>query len=111
MEPAGDTLWITDAPSVPLPSRQPSSVAVTLAGSPVCVTNAGPNLRHTFTLHPTYFIAVGAYVKGQLLDENSVASFQELPFTSGNFALTATFGQDNTWKIEPSRRDAAAPLG
>jgi hypothetical protein len=109
--PDGDTLWITDAPTVPVPSRQASSVAVTLSGSPVCATDAGPNLRQAFTLHPTYYIDAGTYVKGQMVDGASVTELQELVYSGGNTALTATLRQDNTWTVEPSRRDAAAPLG
>lgn len=97
--PTGDTLWIVDSPTVPLPSKQPSSVAVTLGGSPASATNAGPNLFQTYTLHPTYYIDAGNYVKGQMVDGDSVTSFQELSYTGGNTALTATLNQDNTWTV------------
>jgi rhizosphere induced protein len=100
--PDGSTLWIVDDPTVPLPSKQPSSVAVTLSGSPACVTNAGPNLHQTFTLHPTYFIDAGAYVKGQMVDGTSVTGFQELAYEKGVTALTATLQEDNTWEVVPS---------
>jgi hypothetical protein len=109
--PTGDTLWIDDDLTVPLPSKQPSSVAVTLYGAPICATEAGPNLGQTFTLHPTYYIAAGDYVQGQMVDGNSVTGFQELAFADGNTALTATLQADNTWTVEASRHDAAAPLG
>jgi hypothetical protein len=110
--PDGSTLWIVDAPTVPLPTKQPSSVAVTLSGSPVCATNAGPNLGQTFTLHPTYYIDAGTYVKGQMVDGTSVTDFYELAFTDGNTALTATLQQDNTWTVESSKEiDFEARLG
>jgi len=97
--PTGDTLWITDSPTVPLPSKQPSSVGVTLGGSPASVTNAGPNLYQTFTLHPTYYIDAGNYVKGQMVDGDSVTQLQELTFAGGSTALTATLSADNTWTV------------
>lgn len=46
-----------------------------------------------------------------MVDGSSVTGFQELDFGDGNTALTAILQQDETWTIEPSRRDAAAPLG
>lgn len=98
--PNGDTLWINDAPTVPIPSKQPSSVACTLGGSPACATEAGPNLYQTFTLHPTYYIDAGDYVKGQMVDGTSVSAYQKLAYTGGNTALTAILNQDNTWTVQ-----------
>ena len=102
-DPSGDKLWITDAPNIPLPSKQKSSVGVTLGGSPACVTDAGPNLGQTFTLHPTYYINSGSYVQGQMVDGSSVTAFQQLAYTGGNTALTATLNPDNTWTVQNSR--------
>lgn len=101
-EPKGDTLWITDQPNIPVPSKQKSSVGVSLSGSPACVTNAGPNLGQTFTLHPTYYIDAGNYVQGQMVSGSSVTAYQQLAYTGGNTALTAILNQDNTWSIKPS---------
>jgi hypothetical protein len=100
--PDGQTLWITDTPQVPEPATQSSSVGVTLGGSPACVTNAGPNLHQVFTLHPTYYIDAGQYVKGQMVDGTSVTSFQPLVYGNGVYALTATLAADNTWSVKPS---------
>jgi hypothetical protein len=102
-DPSGDKLWITDAPNIPLPSKQKSSVGVTLGGSPACVTDAGPNLGQTFTLHPTYYINSGSYVQGQMVDGSSVTAFQQLAYTGGNTALTATLNPDNTWTVQNSK--------
>jgi len=98
--PDGSTLWITDSPTVPLPSVKASSLAVTLGGSSVCATDAGPNLGQTFTLHPTYYIDAGNYVKGQMVDGSSVSAYQTLAFADGNTALTAILEQDNTWTVQ-----------
>ncbi|NED97611.1 hypothetical protein G1H11_20130 [Phytoactinopolyspora alkaliphila] len=102
--PDGQTLWVTDAPTVPLPSDQASSVAITLDGNSVCATNAGPNLSQTFTLHPTYYIDAGNYVQGQMVDGSSVSNFQELAYTGGNTALTVTLNPDNTWDTKSSKQ-------
>jgi hypothetical protein len=96
-KPTGNHLYIQDDSSIPLPSTQPSSVGVTLNGSPVCVTNAGPNLKQTFTLHPTYFIDAGNYVPEQMVDGDSVTTFEAIRYTEGNTALTVTLNRDNTW--------------
>jgi rhizosphere induced protein len=110
--PTGDKLWIVDSATVPLPTKNPSSVAVTLGGSTACVTNAGPNLFQTFTLHPTYYIDAGDYVKGQMVDGDSVTAFQELEFSGGSTALTATLNEDNTWTVgNSSEVDFSARLG
>jgi len=100
--PNGSTLWVTDTANIPVPSKQPSSIAVTLGGNSACVTNAGPNLFQTFTLHPTYYINAGDYVQGQMVDGTSVAAFQQLQYAGGNTALTATLGQSNTWTVAPT---------
>jgi rhizosphere induced protein len=99
--PNGYTLSITDGPTIPIPSQQPSSVAVTLGGSSVCATNAGPNLTQEYILHPTYYIDAGNYVQGQMVDASSVTAFQELEYSGGDTALTATLSQQNTWTVTP----------
>src|SRR5262245_14083127 len=98
--PDGEHLWVVDSARVPLPSTNPSSVAVTLSGNSACVTNAGPNLFQTYTLHPTYFIDAGNYVQGQMVDGSSVSAFEELAYTGGNQALTVTLNEDNTWTTQ-----------
>ena len=108
--PNASTLWITDTTNVPRPSKQPSSVGVSLSGSPACVVNAGPNLNQTFTLHPTYYINAGNYVQGQMVDGNSVAAYQELKYAGGVTALTATLNPDNTWNVLPSSKINYAQL-
>lgn len=99
-KPNGSTLWIKDSAS--LPNDQASSVGVTLSGKSACVTDAGRNLHQTYTLHPTYYIDAGQYVEGQMVDGSSVTDFQQLAYTNGNTALTATLNLDNTWNVSNS---------
>jgi hypothetical protein len=106
----GDKLWITDAPTVPVPSKQACSVGVSLNGSPACVIDAGPNLTQTFTLHPTYYIDAGEYATGQMVDGSSVTAFQKVAFANGVYALTATLNQDNTWSMKPTAEVNIAKL-
>ena len=70
------------------------------SGNCSVATDAGPNLGQTFTLHPTYYIDAGNYVKGQMVDGSSVSSYQTLAFADGNTALTAILEQDNTWTVQ-----------
>ncbi|HZV74830.1 MAG TPA: hypothetical protein VFF79_14035 [Conexibacter sp.] len=102
LSPDGSTLWILDEPRVPTPSVKPSSVGVSLEGRPVCVLEAGPNLRQTFTLHPTYYIDAGNYVPGQMVDGADLTAFQKLEYAHGVTALTATLNPDNTWTVAPT---------
>ncbi|HEX6524997.1 MAG TPA: hypothetical protein VF070_34090 [Streptosporangiaceae bacterium] len=100
--PDGSHLQITDSPRIPRPSVKPSSVGLTLDGKAICAIDAGPNLEQTFTLHPTYYINAGNYVAGQMVDVDSVTSFQKLVYSGTNTALTATLNPDNTWSVVAS---------
>jgi hypothetical protein len=100
-QPDGSTLWIDDGPTLPPPDRAAASVGVTLAGSPVMSTTAGPNLGHVFTLAPANYVTVGDYRQGQAVDPALVATFQPLAYGPGTSALTATLGPSNTWSVVP----------
>jgi len=100
-QPTGTTLWVTDAPSIPVPATRRSAVGLTLGGAAACATDAGPNLRQTFTLAPSYAIDDDRYVLGQVVDPGTVAQFQALDFGGGS-ALTATLNADNTWTVVPT---------
>ena len=97
--PDGETLLITDSPKVPVPSVKPSSVGIALNGSPVCATQAGPNLQQAYTLHPTYYINAGQYTPGYMVDIADTTSFQKVEFQNGATTMTATLNQDNTWTV------------
>jgi len=99
----GQTLRISDTPQVPTPDVKVSSVGLALNGSPICAVQAGPNLTQTFTLHPTYYIGAGTYVKGEMVDIANSTGFQVLKYENGNTALTAILNKDNTWSVKPSR--------
>ncbi|TDC84064.1 hypothetical protein [Actinomadura sp. 7K507] len=108
--PNNSQLWVEDSSAIPEPSIQPSSVAVTLNGQPTCVTEAGPNLEHIFTLHPSYYIVAGAFEQGQIIDVAGLTQVQELEYDDGVAALTVVLNDDNTWKVtagtarDPARR-------
>ena len=97
--PDGETLLITDSPKVPVPSVKPNSVGIALNGSPVCATQAGPNLQQAYTLHPTYYIDAGQYTPGYMVDVAETTQFQQIEFQNGATTMTATLNQDNTWSV------------
>lgn len=99
----GKTLRVTDTPQIPTPDIKQSSVGLALNGSAICATQAGPNLHQAFTLHPTYYIGAGTYVKGEMVDISNSTDFQVLTYENGNIALTAILNKDNTWSVKPSQ--------
>jgi hypothetical protein len=104
----GKTLRIKDTSQVPTPHVKVSSVGLALNGSPICATQAGPNLRQAFTLHPTYYIDAGTYQAGQMVDTANTTEFQVIEYQDSVTALTATLNMDNTWVVEPSKQRATA---
>lgn len=94
-----DHLWIDDHGAVPKPSVQPSSVAVTLNKKPACVVDAGPNLEHEFTLHPSYYIVAGSFKHTQMVDVSTLTEAQVLAYQRGVTALTATLDAENNWSV------------
>lgn len=95
-------LRIASTPRVPRPSVNPSSVGLTLNGKAVCAIDTGPDLEQVFTLHPTYYIAAGRFIQGQMVSLSSSTKFKELVYSGGNNALTATLTLDNKWEVKPS---------
>lgn len=108
--PDHDRLYIEDTSAIPRPSVQPSSVAVTLNGGPVCVADAGPNLEHIFTLHPTYYIVAGNLKKCQMVDVATLTQTQVLSYKTGNAALTAVLDEENNWHVRPSEAKDLATI-
>lgn len=95
--PSG-SLVISDAANVP---NNVFTVGISMSGAGTFVTPAGPNLTHTFTPTPTYWIAAGTDVKvGTILDITTVNQNIEVQFPVNTYALTYTLGQDNKWVVE-----------
>jgi hypothetical protein len=92
-----DKLWIEDSPNIPIPSKQPSSVGVSIHGKPAAAIQAGPNLTHIFTLHPTYYIDCSSFHAGVMIDVATVTTYYKLSF-KGTQKLGVKFTIDNTWE-------------
>jgi hypothetical protein len=92
--PSG-SMVISDTANVP---NNSFTVGVSMSGVGTFVTAAGPNLTHTFTPTPTYWIAAGTNVQvGTILDVTTVNQNTEVVFPVNTYALTYSLGQDNVW--------------
>ncbi|MEL7058777.1 MAG: protein rhiA [Acidobacteriota bacterium] len=95
--PAG-SLVINDASNVP---ANTFSVGIGMSGTGTFAVQAGPNLKHTFTPTPTYWIAAGYNVTvGKVLSIDTITQTAEAQFPAAVYALEATLQDDNTWDIQ-----------
>lgn len=109
--PDHDHLYIQDTRAIPKPSVQPSSLGITLNGLPACVVDAGPNLQHIATLHPTYYIVAGSFKQSQMVDVATLTQTQILSYTTGVADLTAVLDDENNWHVTHSTEaDLAAAM-
>lgn len=93
-QPQG-SLVISDAANVP---ANTFSVGVSMSGAGTFVTNAGPNLLHTFTPTPTYWIAAGSNVQvGTVMDITTVNQNAQVIFPPNVYALTYNLNASNQW--------------
>ncbi|WP_208296908.1 hypothetical protein [Massilia sp. CCM 8734] len=93
-QPQG-SLVISDASNV---ASNQFSVGVSMSGAGTFVTNAGPNLTHTFTPTPTYWIAAGSNVHvGTVMDITTVNQNAQVIFPPNVYALTYTLNASNQW--------------
>lgn len=99
LSPEHDMLWVQDGGEIPTPGVKPSSIGITLGGHPMCVVGAGPNLEQNFTLHPTYYIAVGDVAQGQVINGSELMLTQRIEFVEGVTDLTALLDTQNQWHI------------
>ena len=87
------SLAITDASTVP---NNTFLVGIGMGGAGTIVTLAGPNLRHTFTTSPTYWIAAGVNIEvGTILDITTVAQNLQVNFPVNVYDITCVLGADN----------------
>jgi hypothetical protein len=92
--PAG-SLVISDAADVP---NNVFSVGIGMGSAGTFVTNAGMNLKHTFTPTPTYWIAAGTNVQvGTILDITTVTQNTQVVFPAGVYSVAYTLGATNQW--------------
>ena len=93
-------LEIIDGPNVPYGRF---SVGIAMSGNGVFAEIAGPNVTHTFTPHPNYWIRAMDVVKlGEVMDLTTTTQDVRLDFPDLKSNATATLQQDNTWRVSYS---------
>jgi hypothetical protein len=93
------SLVISDAATVP---NDTFLVGIGMGGAGTIVTAAGPNLQHTFTPTPTYWIAAGTGVRvGTILDAATVTQNLQVIFPVNVYEVTCVLGANNEWTQSP----------
>jgi hypothetical protein len=93
--PPQGSLVINDAAAVP---SNTFSVGIGMGDAGTFVTAAGPDLLHTFSPTPTYWIAAGTNIQvGTILDITTVTQNLQVIFPANVFALSYTLGPSNQW--------------
>ncbi|OPC78667.1 hypothetical protein B4N89_31350 [Embleya scabrispora] len=110
-KPSDYNLYVVDDPDIPPFNEQPVSVGLSIAlhdgasgafvPEPAVATDGGPNLKHTFILHPTYYVAAGTFVKGQMADVSTVTSYYKIEYTDGVNDIIVTLDNENQWSQKP----------
>ena len=77
-------------------------VGISMAGSSIALVKALPNLKTTFELNgnPIYWIVVGNYKTGQVLNLAQIDNPQKIEFQGNINSMTALLRNNNTWCIE-----------
>jgi len=78
-----------------------ASVGIGMSGNGTFVVQAEPNMTTKFTPHPQYWIALGNYNQGLVLDVESMTNIAQIKFLPNVYSMSATLNPDNTWAIEP----------
>lgn len=94
--PAG-SLVINDAGNVP---ANKFSVGIGMSNAGSYAVQAGPNLKHTFTPTPSYWIAAGNNVNvGKVLKIDTITQTAEARFGTAVYDLNCTLNGANLWEI------------
>lgn len=89
------SLVINDAATVP---SNTFSVGIGMGNAGTFVTAAGPNLKHTFTPTPSYWIAAGTNIQvGTILDITTVTQNLPVVFPINVYDVTCTLNGSNEW--------------
>ena len=79
-----------------------ASVGIAMSGAGVFAVQAQPDVDLIFTPHPTYWITIGQFVPGQVLDIDAITNSMQIDFPPGVYAMTATLNRDESWTVSPS---------
>lgn len=76
-------------------------VGIAMAGAPVLLVKAQPNMTLMFSPHPKYWIAFGDYHQGQAIEFGAISNKAEVVFPPGIYTMNVTLNPDNTFTVEP----------
>ena len=95
-QPSG-SLVINDQSNVP---NNQYSVGVGMSGNGTYAVQAGPNLTHTFTPTPNYWIGAGTNIQvGQVMEITTSNPVEQVEFPPNVFNLTYELNQSNLWVL------------
>lgn len=77
-----------------------ASVGIGMASGPVFAAQAEPGANPVFTPHPQYWIAAGAFTRGQIMDIEEITNEIEVPFVD-TFSMQAVLGAADQWSVLP----------
>jgi rhizosphere induced protein len=77
-----------------------AQVGIGMAGAPVFLVTAEPNMTYEFTPKPEYWITAGTFATGQVIDVSTVAKPVQIVFPPNVDAMTATLDGNGQWTIE-----------
>ena len=79
------------------------ATGIAMSSSPICATQSMPNFTNRFSFNNTkYYITMGNYIRGEILDINEIYNKAEIDFPPGVYSMTATYNADGTWTIVPT---------
>ncbi len=84
-----------------VPSDQ-ASVGIAMADFPVFAAQAVANTGFAIVPNPDYWVAIGNFQQGQVLDYGELTNKAQVVFPPGVYTMNATLNPDNTWTIAPS---------
>lgn len=93
--PAG-SLVVSDSGTVP---NGTFSVGIGMSGAGTFAVQAGPNLTHTFTPTPTYWIGAGSNIRvGKVLEITTNNPVAQVSFPPNQYQLTYALNSSNLWE-------------
>jgi hypothetical protein len=102
--PCGEigNLYIHGDRSVPV---KDAAVGIGMSGAPYVVRPAQSNWQWVYTPKPMYWITLGTFEAGEILDIESISTKQAIHFDRGIYSMTVTLNHDNTWTVEETSND------
>ncbi|MCD4784919.1 MAG: hypothetical protein K8T10_13975 [Candidatus Eremiobacteraeota bacterium] len=81
------------------------AIGLAMSGSPFCAAQAAPNMVTSFVPTNTkYYITMGNYRMGEVLDIYYISNKAEIVFPPGVYSMTATYNANGTWKVTSGDR-------